>query len=141
MRKLLLVIDLQKEFENQIYDKCIEYINNSKYDLVVGTYFKNMEDSNFCRVLGWKECLDSSKDSLEYAPDQAHCKSAYAFHLDDRYKEYEVHVMGQDTDACVLATCFDLWDRGFTFKVLKEYTYSPLDVEQIYERNFGDCLI
>ena len=32
--------------------------------------------------------------------------------------------MGCESDACVLATLFDLWDNNIDFKVLSEYIYT-----------------
>lgn len=142
--KLLLVIDLQKDFKNPEYDDYINFIhkNRSKYDLVIGTQFKNKKDSNFCTQLGYTDCMQPFP--LEYHPDKTYVKSTYAFHLPKQFEGFTVHIMGQDQEACVLATCFDLWDRGINFKVLEDFVYSPaweedaVDMNCVYERNFGE---
>lgn len=140
MSKLLLIIDLQKEFENPIYHKCLDYIKNSNYDLVIGTYFKNSKTSNFYKMLDWLECMGTSKDSVEYNYDILYAKNTYAFYLSDTYKDWDIDIIGQDTDACILATCFDLFDRGFKFNVLSDYIYTPisLPIKELYKRQFGD---
>lgn len=62
-------------------------------------------------------------------------------------KDDEVTVVGCDTDACVLALCFQLWDMGVNFEVLTDYVYTTSTNKavidgsiEIMKRNFGDCV-
>ena len=57
-------------------------------------------------------------------------------------KKDKIDIIGCETDACVLATCFSLWDDGIDFNVLWNYVYTNSDIKikeirKIYKRNFG----
>ena len=63
-------------------------------------------------------------------------------------EDIEIHIIGCDIDACVMAICFQLWDNNITnFKVLTKYCYttakdfSKEDIIKIMKRNFGKCII
>ena len=114
---------------------------------------------NYMLHLNWNGCQDVKNSDLEYIhPEDEKCiisKTGYSdnskppmltticFELDD-----EIHIIGCDLDACIMAICFQLWDAGFTnFKVLSEYCYTTAedftkdDVLKIMRRNFGNCII
>lgn len=114
---------------------------------------------NYMLHLNWNGCKDVKNSDLEYIhPDDEKCiipKTGYSdnseppmltsvcFGFDD-----EIHIIGCDLDACVMAICFQLWDAGYTnFKVLSEYCYTTAedftkdDVLKIMRRNFGNCII
>ena len=114
---------------------------------------------NYMLHLNWNGCKDVKNSDLEYMrPDDEKCiipKTGYSdnseppmltsvcFGFND-----EIHIIGCDLDACVMAICFQLWDAGYTnFKVLSEYCYTTAedftkdDVLKIMRRNFGNCII
>lgn len=153
--KILLVIDVQKEFykENK-QEKIINFINknNEKFDKVIATFFVNYKDSNFNKVLNFKECFNSDFDSIEFKYD--YCIPKYTYSLDITElisrgitEEDTIYIIGCDSDACIMATCFTLFDKGYNFKVISNYIYtsskdfSDEDVFKILKRNFGRFII
>ena len=114
---------------------------------------------NYMLHLNWNGCKNVKNSDLEYIhSEDEECvipKTGYGdnskppmltticFKRDD-----EIHIIGCDLDACVMAICFQFWDAGYTnFKVLSEYCYTTAenftkdDVLKIMRRNFGDCII
>lgn len=152
MCNVLLVIDLQQQFSCSESEKVIDYCKNHvcPYDKVIFTVFHNTPDSNFVKHLGWKECLNTSKDDLLLSEKGSfiEIKNGYAFKDIAQYctTEDTIDIVGGDADACILATAFDLWDKGYNFHILTEYIYTTAtdftkeDVIKLMKRNFGDCI-
>ena len=76
-------------------------------------------------------------------------KSGYALPLQKsglRQETDEIDIIGCDSDACVLATCFALFDGGYQFKILTPYIYSTggdvmhNEAYDIMVRNFGKAV-
>ena len=157
--KILFVIDLQKQFKDKFweYEKCIDYIKSHKHEyFVVATLFKNFDDSMFERHLNRSDSKDSEISDLEFPYDYCLDKTWYSANKDWKLFDFiqkncswddEYFVMGCESDACVLATLFDLWDNNIDFKVLSEYIYtnnskiSRDTVLNLLKRNFWDCII
>ena len=155
--KILFVVDLQKQFkdENGKYDKCLKFIEENKdnYDSIVATVFTQdlygVRNPNFVRNLNYTDCAKSSKEDLEFYDKSTRVvfKNGYGvpsvcFADNDDI----IDVIGCDTDACLLACCFQLWDTHKNFRVLTDYIYSVGDVDGDYalrllKRNFGKCII
>ena len=157
MANILLIIDVQKEFKDTKgkYQKCIDYIEQYKdeYDKTYATLFINNPKVNnqFIKQLKWKDCKKASiDDSIEFDTKNIDIvyKYGYAFHKDFFSAKDKITIIGCDIDACVLATCFSLWDENIEFRILKDYvyttnkTYGWRDVENIFIRNFGNkCIV
>ena len=173
--KILLVIDLQKQFRdnNRNYERCIDYIkaHRNDYITVIGTYFINNDDSMYEKHLDWNGCMDVTASDLEYPYDAAYCKYSYSANAGEQAyntmeyvlrnrdiikpgtfahpgdEEYPIYVIGCDSDACVLATAFSFWDKGYNFRILSDLVYTTADgfdnetVIKLMRRNFGDCII
>lgn len=167
--KVLLIVDLQKEFadtdnNSYNYNKVMQFVkengNKDYYDKIISTCFRNGENPNFRDNLNWYECKDSCASSLEYldyvdsAINTVYIKDGYA--TKDNFlprainalEDAEVHIIGCDLDACIMAICFQLWDAGITnFKVLTEFCYTTAtdftkeEVVKIMKRNFGKCIV
>ena len=149
--KILLIIDLQKEFadiDNDLhnYNKVMKFIkengNKGSYDKIISTYFHNGENSNFRHNLNWYDCDSTDIKSWEYL--RYIDKSMHTIIFKDGYgdrsdhvvsdiknfnnnitEDAEIDIIGCDLDACVMAICFQLWDAGITnFKVLTEFCYT-----------------
>lgn len=150
--KILLVIDIQKQFKdkNGNYEKVVDFIqsNYNKYDKVIATYFKNKNDSFYENKLEWNGCKSASEKDIEFnIPNfTVYEKISYGFILPSLF-DVEIDIIGCDSDACVLATCFYLWDKEIEFKVLTDYiytnskTFSNEVVIELMKRNFGKCII
>lgn len=141
--KILLVVDLQKQFNYGGYRKCLEYIreHGGDYDKIIATVFQQDRkiNGNYKR-LKYDGCMDASERDIEFRADMVVIKHGYGLPRNFFSKKDTVDVMGCETDACVLATCFNLWDDGIDFAVLWDYVYTSADIaglKALYERNFG----
>lgn len=153
---VLLVIDLQDAFRKAPYfDSVSQFIRLARpyYDLVCGTFFCNREetDPGYREALGWDGCSGEEAElrkTVHYDPDVLFSKHGYG--MPERMlkwldPEVEYDIVGCDLDACVLAVCFQLWDRGIRFHILSEYVYTGFssgftheNVRMIMRKNFGD---
>lgn len=141
----LLVIDVQKQFNTGGYEKCLEFIekHRDEYDKVVATVFKQDRsvNGNYAK-LKYDGCMDASENDIEFQTDMTVIKHGYGLPGNFFSSKDRVDVIGCETDACVLATCFNLWDAGIDFQVLWDYVYTSADIAEIelwkiYKRNFG----
>lgn len=151
MRKILLVIDLQPDFAVEpYYHNIINYIETNKhnYDIIMATRFINYEDSPFIQKLGYDGAM--TKTNLEFTYDSLFSKHSYecgeGFYK--HIKDDEIFVVGCDTDACILAVCYEMFRLNMNFHVLADYCYSSGGEDfhnialDLIERNFGyDALI
>jgi len=143
MKKTLIVIDAQKYFLTEktkpVIKKIQKYIfgNLISYDKIYFTIFKNDSSSSLWRISDWKGCSKS--------PDTDICDELKKFTNKNNLfnknflsaikipqiqkglkenKTEEVHLCGFDTDCCVLATAYDLFDQGIKPVVLEDLTFS-----------------
>lgn len=152
MLNVLLVIDLQPTFKVEpYYSKLLSYIENNRknYDIIAATIFHNTEDSPFVRYCNYSDAIQL--ESLDFTADMIIEKSTYG--IGEKWCKYfdkllaDITVIGCDTDACVLSTCYDLFDNGNRFNVLTDYCYSSGGDEihkssiNIMKRNFGNAII
>ncbi len=145
MSKAIIIIDVQKYFLNKhnktrlIVKKIQKYLKNNlqKYNSVYFTIYKNDQNSPNWLLNDWKDCVDSpdidladelkeftNKNNLFYKNNY----SAYKIHEIkkgiENNKIKEVHLCGFDTDCCVLATAYDLFDVEIKPVVLENLTWS-----------------
>lgn len=147
--KVLFIVDLQKQFKDSFgeYEKCLEYIsaNRDSYDKIIATLFTQKNPNpNYIRKLGWEGCSDVDESDFEFDLNDVTVitKNGYGLPYYDFDPNDEYFVMGCDADACVMAICFNLWDKGIDFTVLSDYVYttgkiSKNEILKMYKRNFG----
>jgi nicotinamidase-related amidase len=149
--KILIVIDLQKDFILEpYYSQALEFIKEHKkdYDKVIATRFVNTENSAFTQKLDYYGAME--KTALEFSYDELFSKHTYdcgdGFYK--HMKDAEIDVIGCDTDACVLAMCFEMFRLNLNFHIIADFCYSSGGDEyhnmalDIMYRNFGaDCII
>lgn len=145
---ILLVVDLQEEFsDSENYLKVLQYVREERkdFDKIIGTVFVNSENSRFVKDLNFEKCKDANEESLKYNADIIIKKDTYAIDI-DKYVNKEkdtIYIVGCDSDACVMATAFLLFDKGYDFIIKSEYiyttskTFSNEQVVEILKRNFG----
>ena len=134
MKKMLLVIDLQKSFINPntefLISKIDSLVNSGSYDLVVFTKFINDSDSMWVKKLNYKGCISledrkimiDTKDNIVLEKSLYTAYSNNLINLINLFKIDEVHLCGIDTECCVLKTAFDLFENGYDIKVLSGYS-------------------
>ena len=162
MKKALIVVDVQKYFlidkTKSIVKNIQRYLaNNSRnYSSIYFTIFKNDTTSPLWQISKWKDCTAS--------PDIEVCDEIKEFTNNENlfYKNYlsaakvpqireglernnisEVHLCGFDTDCCVLATAYDLFDQKIKPVILENLTWSTSKENlhksaiQMVKRNIG----
>lgn len=134
MKKMLLVIDLQKSFINPntefLISKIDSLVNSGGYDLVVFTKFINDNDSMWVKKLDYRGCISledrkimiDTKDNIVLEKSLYTAYSTNLINLINLFKIDEVHLCGIDTECCVLKTAFDLFENGYNIKVLSSYS-------------------
>ena len=131
--KILLVVDVQEGYINQetkhIPDDIEKHIKNFSYDLVIATRFINKIDSLHKSELHMQEMTMLSpyaklaKNIGELA-DIVIMKSTYTSltmdvaKLLEKNHVKEVYLAGLNTDASIMATALELFDKGIKPKVL-----------------------
>lgn len=152
--KKLLIVDLQKQFRDKYgeYDRIVSNIDNLKlnYDKVFATVFTQMDNPNYITKLNWDGCKNCSYKDLEFSIDSENVivKDGYGIKNITNYfqSDDEIDIIGCDSDACIMAICFQFWDLGYNFNILSNsiYTtssnYTNEDVKKLLRRNFGNCL-
>jgi len=162
MRKALIVIDVQKYFINSKTKKIAgnigKYLKNNfnKYDMVFFTVFKNNPSAPLWKISEWDGCVKSpdtdvcdeikdfvNKDNLFYKNILSAVKNPKIVGMIKKSEVSEVDLCGFDTDCCVLATAYDLFDQGIKPVVLEKLTWSTSKEKlhksaiKIVERNIG----
>ena len=132
MRKLLILVDIQEGLITQksawLPEKVASYIRESDYTDVVATQYVNHLDTPRYKFLHWKGCLYPREkkicgEVINYC-NRVFQKDTYTgvtpqllnYIVCNRYEE--IHICGNFSDCCVLATAYDLFDRGFNIKVI-----------------------
>lgn len=136
MKKLLLVIDVQKDFINEhtkkILPKINKLLNSNTFDLIAFTRFINYEDSIWYKKLNYKGCMtkEQQKIVIDTENNKIFDKKIYTA-VNDELKDYirendisEIYLCGFDTDACVQKTAIDLFEQNYEVYVLKDYCMS-----------------
>ena len=151
--RYLYVIDLQHDFVKgadgrYVYTKCLEFINShgADYDAIIAPVFiqNPTENINFARFIDYDGCKVYTP--LEFAPDKIIYHSGYTGYVNALNVNDQVDIIGFDTDACVLSTCFDLFNHNVNFRILSEYCYSSGGKNAhraglaIMKRQFGKAL-
>ena len=143
MKSALLIIDVQKyylnEFTKDIPAKLVSYIEKSDFDFIIFSKFVNHENSNVARVFGWKKMqgppeTDICDELRKYAKENnVFEKDTYSLFQSESFRKYleennisNLFICGFDTDACVLATSYEGFDRGFRVEVVEDLTVSSI---------------
>ena len=162
MKKALIVIDVQKYFLNEetkpIVGRIQKFLKGKadQYSVIYFTVFKNDPSSPLWRISEWEDCTDFPAADVcdeikEFTNDKSlfykNILSAYKVpEIEKGLKEHdvsEVDLCGFDTDCCVLATAYDLFDAGIKPVVLENLTWSTSQEKlhkpalQMLKRNIG----
>lgn len=123
-KKVLLVVDVQKGFINRHTSHIPGVVESilPSYKHVIATRFMNLESSNFRRLINWTRFSRGTEDTNLAFNAGGNVivieKSGYTCINDDFLRILslldveEVHIVGVDTDICVLKCAADLFDAG-----------------------------
>jgi nicotinamidase-related amidase len=147
MNKALIVIDAQKYFLNErtgstvrkVVKRIRKYVieNQKDFPLIFFTIFKNDQNSPVWKISDWKEMAKSpdtdicdelkefvTKDNLIYKNILSAVKINKIKQALIKNNISEVYLCGFDTDCCVLATAYDLYDQGIKPVILENLCWS-----------------
>lgn len=138
MNKALFVVDVQEFYKNKQTKVVIEEIRSylrkyeNKYSLIIFTVFQNDSTSPVWKTLGWKKCssnketrivkeLNSFVNQHEVVTKNTYSvlKSKKVLQQLKNYKIDQVDLCGFETDCCILATAYDLFDLGYKAVILE----------------------
>ena len=142
MNRVLMIVDMQKGFINKEVYKDLqvrlnEYIKKSDYDTYIFTKFKNKKDSLYIEKLQWDELL--STDSQEICvdvPKNSVVFEKYGYGLSQTQVEEvkklmkgerEIDICGLQTDVCVYAIAFQMFDNGIFPNILINYVATSVE--------------
>lgn len=153
MSKVLIVVDMQKGFMTkpeyiELSDKIQNYLDNASYEKVYFTKFVNKKHSLYQTKLGWFRMTSKEEQefSLNYKNAEVFEKTGYGLtesQLNEivSLNEKEVDICGVETDACVYAIAFQLFDKGIFPNILINYVattkHREETMKQILIRQFG----
>ena len=128
---ILLAVDLQREFATdekgiEVYKRCVEYINTCRHLYTHGVWaavYQNGESRNMHLLTRWSDMQKIRK--MDFKPDKMFLHSGYSAVDKMTFPDHvPIDVIGLDTDACVLAHCFAMFDRDIRFRVIVDGVYS-----------------
>lgn len=137
MKQGLLIVDVQNFFINkntQAVPKNIKrLIATNDFSVIVFSQFINQPDSSFIKYLNFTGCAKPPYSDIvnELKPwlkkDNVFTKCAFSVFTNPDFEKYlrekkveELTVVGLDTDYCVLADCFNAFDRGYKVSVVAD---------------------
>lgn len=124
-KTILLIVDLQHGFIKPCTKSVINVvkraINDLQYDVCIYSRFYNTEETSFSRFLNWERFQSTEEQEIVLPVDKkdiivskdtysAVTKELKSIIEEGEYKR--AYVCGIDTDSCVLATAFELFDNG-----------------------------
>lgn len=155
--KVLLIIDVQNGFVKKqtqyVVDNLRKLLSKERYDKIIQTRWENYMGSRYEEQLGYTAVGNTQETDTVFhdVGDIVITRCAYSAYTDKLVKNIskddEIYVCGLETDACVLGTCFSLWDNGYKFKVIENCTgTNAKDLHKpsikLMQRQFGkDCIV
>lgn len=134
MKRALLVVDLQREFEDTDgkFNEILKWVQHQSemytYDKIIATVCGNSINSPFYKYTGWDKMLNSEPRALEFTADVIIEKKTYGLPyrvlFDVLPANYVYDIIGYNTDACVLKVVLDMADAGRDIRILTNYCYS-----------------
>ena len=141
MNKLLLVIDLQKDFINKNTKRYINKIQeltiSNRFQKVAFTKFINNEESIWYKRLNYRGCITEEGQSIviDTKNNKVFEKTIYSA-VNEEFVKYikdnnvdQIYLCGFDTEACVQKTALDLFERDYEVFILKDYCMSGAGLE------------
>ncbi len=148
MNKILLVIDVQKYFindlTNDLPEKIKKYIeqNKSEFSKIIFTQFINNEKNNFVKLMEWHEFskspqIDICDELKQFAgKENVYIKNSYSAFRNKDFAEYlknnkiqEIWIVGINTENCVFATAIEAFDLEYRPVVLSELCRSSANAK------------
>ncbi len=153
--KALLVIDLQKYFINEntefLPGKIANFIEKHTFDYTVFFQYVNTPDSNFVKIHNWNHMFGSPETDIvdevtQYLTgNNLFKKHSFSVFRAEGFSEFmksklinELYLCGIDTDACILSSEMEAFEKGYDAKVIEDLCASHWGIE--YHRKAIDLL-
>lgn len=167
MKNALLVIDVQSFFLNEVTGEIPTRIagfiknNEDKFDFILFFKFINDINSNWVKILNWKEMLKPEETRIALGlrkflkKDNVFVKkAAFSIFRVEKFKKFvrdrnisKFYICGLDTHACVYVSTMEAFERGFDVKVIEDLcaashgmSYHQNAIDSI-RRNLGKSII
>lgn len=126
-RRVLLIIDVQEAFVSEETQEVPEFLEGllgrERFELVIQSCWQNYPGSPYETRLGYGRGREA-EPLLSIPGARVLFRSTYSAVNEELRRwirpEDRLCVAGLETDACILATLFDLWDGGFSFQLYRE---------------------
>ena len=121
--KNIIVVDMQKGFINknneELVNKINRYLSNNHFDNIIYTKYINFPGSPFIKFLDWTDLQDKGSQQIAVdVKDGSKIFEKAGYGIDDKIIKYlksknitECEVCGTNSDACVMAVAFNLFDN------------------------------
>ena len=141
MNKLLLVIDVQKDFINEntkmYINKIQELIISNNFEKVAFTKFINSKESIWYKKLNYNGCITEEGQAIviDTKNNKVFEKIIYSAVNEELIKYIkdnnieQIYICGFETDACVQKTILDLFEKNYEVFILKDYCMSGTGIE------------
>jgi len=137
MKQALLVVDVQNYFINKytqpVPAKIKKLLEDNHFSVVIFSQFINSPQSQFVKQQNFTGCMrppysDIVDDlKLWLKKDNVFTKETYSVFSNSNFEKYleknkieELTICGLDTDFCVLADCFNAFDKGYKVSVVAD---------------------
>lgn len=158
MKNALLVIDVQEYFLNEVTDeiptRIAKFIKNNqdKFDFILFFKFINDINSNWVKILDWKEMLrpEETRIALDLRKflkkDNVFVKrAAFSIFRVEKFKKFvkdqnisKFYICGLDTHACIYVSTMEAFERGLNVKVIEDLCAASHGIN--YHQNAIDSL-
>ena len=163
MKQALLIVDVQNYFINKntqnIPANIKKLIEKNNFSVIIFSQFINSPESQFavqqnftgCMRPPYSEIVDNLKPWLKN--DNVFTKETYSVFTNPNFEKYlkknkidELIICGLDTDFCVIADCFNAFDKGYKISVIADCSASFTSGNEGHERalniikNFGTII-
>lgn len=164
MKTALLIVDVQNYFINKntqaIPGNIKKLLELNNFPIIVFSQFINTPESNFVKQLNFTGCAKPPYSNIveELQPwvkaDNVFVKCSFSIFTNPRFEAYlkkkkidELVIVGLDTDYCVLADCFNAFDKGYKISVVADccasFTNGPAGHQaalEIIRKNLGTVI-
>ena len=130
--KNIIIVDMQKGFINKnnkfLVKNINNYLKNNTFDHIFYTKYINYDNSPFEKFLDWKEVKDENSQQIvvDIKPNSVIFEK-YGYGIDEKIIKYlkdnnitECELCGTNSDACVAAVAFNLFDNDIKPIILKD---------------------
>lgn len=131
LKGCLVLIDLQKGFINdnkEIIKNIKSLLNKYEFEHIVATKFINEPNSPYFKLLNYKEMTETDKNTdldpfIKKISNKIITKNLYSCFNED-FNTYlktnnieKLYFAGMDSEACVLKSVFDCFEKNIDFKI------------------------